>query len=250
MRHLVGTAAGWGGLPGQEARYLGVEPGLPVGEYQLTVRDVPVDGFWSISVYNADGYFEPNDRNAYNVNNLTAGPDDDGSVTIHFGGCRMTVPTACRSWTAGTTRSGSTGRDPSPRRLVDVPGDRAGLTQLPHTRASARLDELRDDRPRVAVRVSEHPLRLVAPRRQLGNADAPGGADVRGTECRSAAAGRRDRERHAQRVAIDEPCGPGIPVWASAMKFPYRVASAWRGAEEARYLRTRLDRRCDRRPGR
>ena len=61
--------------------------GLPVGEYKLTVRDVPVDGFWSISVYNADGFFEPNDRHAYSVNNLTATPNDDGSVTVHFGGC-------------------------------------------------------------------------------------------------------------------------------------------------------------------
>jgi hypothetical protein len=86
VRHLLGTAAGWGGLPDREARYIGVEPRLPVGEYSLTVRDVPVDGFWSISVYNADGYFGPNDRNAYSVNNLTATPNDDGSVTVHFGG--------------------------------------------------------------------------------------------------------------------------------------------------------------------
>ena len=60
---------------------------MPLGEYKLTVRDVPVDGFWSISVYNADGFFEPNDRNAYSVNNVTATPNDDGSVTVHFGGC-------------------------------------------------------------------------------------------------------------------------------------------------------------------
>jgi hypothetical protein len=86
VRHLLGTAAGWGGLPDSEARYVGVEPRLPVGEYELTVRDVPVDGFWSISVYNADGYFEPNDRDAYSVNNVTAKRNDDGSVTVHFGG--------------------------------------------------------------------------------------------------------------------------------------------------------------------
>ena len=66
--------------------YIGVEPKLPIGEYELTVRDVPVDGFWSISVYNADGYFEPNDRNAYSINSITATPNDDGSVTVHFGG--------------------------------------------------------------------------------------------------------------------------------------------------------------------
>jgi hypothetical protein len=85
--HLIGTAAGWGGLPPSEAVYIGVEPGVHGGEYRLTVRDVPVDGFWSISVYNADGYFEPNDRGAYSVNNLTAARGDDGSVTVHFGGC-------------------------------------------------------------------------------------------------------------------------------------------------------------------
>jgi hypothetical protein len=84
--HLLGTAAGWGGLPDREAQYISVEPRLPVGEYTLTVRDVPVDGFWSISVYNADGYFEPNDRNAYSVNNVTAKPNDDGSVSVNFGG--------------------------------------------------------------------------------------------------------------------------------------------------------------------
>jgi len=85
--HLIGTAAGWGGLPDREAVYVNVNPGLPAGEYQLTVRDVPVDGFWSISLYNAAGYFELNDRGAYSVNNLTAARDQDGSVTIHFGGC-------------------------------------------------------------------------------------------------------------------------------------------------------------------
>jgi hypothetical protein len=87
VRHLVCTAAGWGGLPDSEARYLSVEPGKAAGAYELTVRDVPVDGFWSISVYNAEGYFEPNDRGAYSVNNITAVPNDDGSITVHFGGC-------------------------------------------------------------------------------------------------------------------------------------------------------------------
>jgi Protein of unknown function (DUF1214) len=88
VRHLIASAAGWGGLPDQEASYVNVNPGLPVGEYQLTVpADVPVDGFWSISLYNADGYFVPNDRDAVSVNNLTATPNPDGTVSVHFGGC-------------------------------------------------------------------------------------------------------------------------------------------------------------------
>jgi hypothetical protein len=86
VRHLIGTAAGWGGLPSTEAAYIGVDPRLPVGEYELTIGDVPVDGFWSISVYNAEGFFEPNDRGAYTVNNITGARNDDGTVTVHFGG--------------------------------------------------------------------------------------------------------------------------------------------------------------------
>ena len=92
IRHLVGTAAGWGGLPDREARYVSVEPGLPDGEYELTVRDVPVDGFWSISLYNADGFFQANDRGAYSVNSITATPNADGSVTVRFGGCGDSRP--------------------------------------------------------------------------------------------------------------------------------------------------------------
>jgi hypothetical protein len=88
VRHLIGTAGGWGGLPEDEAFYLGIEPELPVAEYKVEVpADVPVDAFWSISLYNARGFFEPNDRNAYSVNSVTGTQNDDGSITVHFGGC-------------------------------------------------------------------------------------------------------------------------------------------------------------------
>ncbi len=87
VRHLLATAWAWGGLPVEEAIYINVEPGLPVGEYQITAKDVPVDAFWSVSVYNKDGFFEKNDLDAYSYNNLTATPNEDGSYTIHFGGC-------------------------------------------------------------------------------------------------------------------------------------------------------------------
>jgi hypothetical protein len=88
VQHLIGTAAGWGGNPPSAAIYAGVEPKANDGRtaYQLTVKDVPVDGFWSVSVYNKEGYFQKNARNAYTVNNVTAKPSADGSVTIHFGG--------------------------------------------------------------------------------------------------------------------------------------------------------------------
>jgi hypothetical protein len=88
IRHFIGTAGGWGGLPESEAYYLGVEPGLPVGEYKIEVpSEVPVDAFWSVSLYNADGFFEPNERNAYNINSVTGIRNNDGSMTIHLGGC-------------------------------------------------------------------------------------------------------------------------------------------------------------------
>jgi hypothetical protein len=88
IRHFIGTAGGWGGLPESEAFYLNVDPGLTPGEYKIEVpADVPVDAFWSLSLYNAKGFFEPNDRNAYNVNSMTGTRNEDGSMTVHLGGC-------------------------------------------------------------------------------------------------------------------------------------------------------------------
>lgn len=88
VRHFLGTAGGWGGLPENEAFYLTVDPGLPVGEYRIDVpADVPVDAFWSISLYNAQGFFEPNSRGAYSFNSVTGERNKDGTITMHLGGC-------------------------------------------------------------------------------------------------------------------------------------------------------------------
>jgi hypothetical protein len=89
VRFLIGAAQGWGGNPAREALYLNVVPSRNDGStvYRLNVREVPVDGFWSISVYNAEGYFEPNRLNAYSLNNVTAKRDGGGSITVQFGGC-------------------------------------------------------------------------------------------------------------------------------------------------------------------
>jgi hypothetical protein len=48
---------------------------------------VPVDGFWSVSLYNKEGYYEKNPYDAYSLNNITSKKNADGSVTIQFGGC-------------------------------------------------------------------------------------------------------------------------------------------------------------------
>jgi hypothetical protein len=82
VRHLIGTAFGWGGLPEEEAFYIVKSEPLPVGHYRITFGEVPVGGFWSFTVYNRDGFFEANEFGAYSVNNVTANPNDDGSVTI------------------------------------------------------------------------------------------------------------------------------------------------------------------------
>lgn len=85
--HLIGTAVGFGGLPLKHAFYLNVNPDLPVGEYQLTAKDVPVRAFWSVSLYNDKGYFQKNPQDAYNFNSVNAAKNADGSITINFGGC-------------------------------------------------------------------------------------------------------------------------------------------------------------------
>ena len=88
VRHLIGSANAWGGNPQRDALYLTVVPPRNDGTtvHRLTVKDVPVDGFWSVTVYNKDGYFTANEQNAYSLNNITATKDPDGSTTIQFGG--------------------------------------------------------------------------------------------------------------------------------------------------------------------
>ncbi|MBX7435533.1 DUF1214 domain-containing protein [Mycobacterium sp. Y57] len=82
VRHLIGTAYGWGGLPESEAFYLVKATPQPVGHHRITFRDVPADGFWSLTIYNRDGFLEPNEYASWSVNNVTAIPDEDGSVTV------------------------------------------------------------------------------------------------------------------------------------------------------------------------
>ena len=93
VHHLIGSALGWGGNPDAEALYLNITPAQNDGTtvYRLAVDEVPVDGFWSISVYNAEGYFEPNAANAYSINNVIADKSADGTITIQFGGCDATT---------------------------------------------------------------------------------------------------------------------------------------------------------------
>ncbi len=89
VAHLVGALAGWGGQPASTAvaKVASVEKNDGKTPHAVTVKDVPVDAFWSITVYNADGYLEANDLGVNSYNNFSAQPNEDGSYTIHFGGC-------------------------------------------------------------------------------------------------------------------------------------------------------------------
>jgi hypothetical protein len=89
VRRLIGSAVAWGGNPERDAMYFSVQPAKNDGAtvYRLSVDQVPVDGFWSVTVYNKDGYFTPNPQNAYSLNDLTAQRGTGGKITIQFGGC-------------------------------------------------------------------------------------------------------------------------------------------------------------------
>lgn len=103
VRFLVGAAMGWGGNPERDALYLNRFPRRNDGRtvHRLQVGEVPVDGFWSISVYNAKGYFEPNSRNLYSVNSLTARRGQDGRAVIQFGRCDDPAVINCLPITEG-----------------------------------------------------------------------------------------------------------------------------------------------------
>ena len=112
-RHLIGAASGWGGNAENDALYLTLVPPKNDGKtvHRMTIKpDVPVDAFWSISVYGADGYFHKNDQDSYSINNVTAKKDADGSVTITLAAVAVIRPTACLLCPTGITGFASTAR--------------------------------------------------------------------------------------------------------------------------------------------
>lgn len=95
VRHLIGTAAAWGGNPDKDAVYLNVTPDRNDGAsvYKLTVpKSVPVNAFWSVIVYDAEGHLQKNQYNSYSVSSITAKKNADGSIPIQFGGCDGKIP--------------------------------------------------------------------------------------------------------------------------------------------------------------
>jgi len=91
---VIGAASAWGAQPPKDAIYLNVVPAKNEGStvYTLSMQEVPVDAFWSVSVYNEKGYYEKNPYDAYTLNNVTAKKSADGSIVIQFGGCDGKTP--------------------------------------------------------------------------------------------------------------------------------------------------------------
>ncbi len=87
--HTVATAGGWGLNAPEDATYTVVNGVFdPESKYRIEVpADVPVQGFWSISVYNSAGFFVQNDQEAYAINGVTGKKNDDGSTTVYLGAC-------------------------------------------------------------------------------------------------------------------------------------------------------------------
>lgn len=87
IAHLIGTAAGWGGNPAEAAIYVPLVPPVADGlqAYTMTLKDVPVDGFWSVTVYNKGGYMEGEAAQAA-VNDVTGTAAADGTYVLHLGG--------------------------------------------------------------------------------------------------------------------------------------------------------------------
>ena len=89
VKFFIASTAGLTGVPEpSQALILSRTPAQNDGTtpYTLTVKNVPVDAFWSVTVYNSDWYLEKNKYDVYSISDVTAERNADGSVTIHFGG--------------------------------------------------------------------------------------------------------------------------------------------------------------------
>lgn len=87
-RHLLNETT-WAGLTSSAAMYIldSFEQNDGTVPHRVAARAVPVGAFWSVTVYNADGYLEANEQDVYSYNSVTARSNPDGSHTIHFGAC-------------------------------------------------------------------------------------------------------------------------------------------------------------------
>jgi hypothetical protein len=94
VEHLIGAAIAWGGNPRSDAAYLNITPPKNDGRavYRLRVGEVPVDAFWSVTVYDREGQLFANPQGRYSINSLSAKRDAGRNVTLQFGACTDATP--------------------------------------------------------------------------------------------------------------------------------------------------------------
>ena len=82
--------------------YLNITPSQNDGKtiYKLQVKDVPIDGFWSISIYNEKGYFVKNALDVYTHEERSPRKKMQMDlVAVHFGGCGEQTSSVCADYT-------------------------------------------------------------------------------------------------------------------------------------------------------
>ncbi|CAE8596931.1 unnamed protein product [Polarella glacialis] len=86
---LLNVAAGWGGVPPKDQTYVFWSSGGEPGDFAITVPEVPVEanGFWSITVYNKEGFMFADPSNYNSAAQGSQGKNRDGSTTVYFGSC-------------------------------------------------------------------------------------------------------------------------------------------------------------------
>ena len=77
------STAQFGGLPPKEAAYIEYGSKSSLQTQTLTLKDVPVHSFWSVTVYKSDGTFADVDYFSVNISSVTN--NEDGSVVLWFG---------------------------------------------------------------------------------------------------------------------------------------------------------------------
>jgi len=81
--HNIAVATSWGLFPATECVYIAQSPELgATGCFSSTYEVPDNDAFWSITVYNAEGYMF-SDNNT--INGATAKFNEDGTATVHYG---------------------------------------------------------------------------------------------------------------------------------------------------------------------
>jgi hypothetical protein len=104
-----GVYEGLGAFPAYAARYVSIFDDTAGKElhaskqYNLVVpADIPVNNFWSVTVYDDDGLLIPNEERIHNSSSEISVKNRDGSTTVTFGQCtpkiNNCIPTGKGNW--------------------------------------------------------------------------------------------------------------------------------------------------------